>query len=304
MEAPYMTHHQHAHSRRTRTFRYRRSAAIVAVGALAAAAAAVAAPASAEDAPEVVSPDDSRAGWELVAEEDFSDSLSVDEAPWTVDPHGDDSPWHVDTFDDDGQYFANQGGDDFFTQLTSFDLMRKSVAFGEDDWLTAEYAARDYDGDGAPDAPPSLSNTVLADGTTAAYLDEPSHDAGLIIRSTDELPSEYRVEYRLKGLNFGGQRDGEWNYDGLINGYSADGCKTNFPWKRSGDFSGEPGPCNGNFNEVRGANGYYFLSIMDYPNPAPRNNVFIHTHRKVGMDLYTVSGGEGGSYSEIGRAHV
>src|SRR5690625_8017946 len=79
MEAPYMTHHQHAHSRRTRTFRYRRSAAIVAVGALAAAAAAVAAPASAEDAPEVVSPDDSRAGWELVAEEDFSDSLSVDE---------------------------------------------------------------------------------------------------------------------------------------------------------------------------------------------------------------------------------
>ena len=25
---------------------------------------------------------------------------------------------------------------------------------------------------------------------------------------------------------------------------------------------------------------------MDYPRPAPHNNVFIHTHRKVAMDGY------------------
>lgn len=278
------------------TARLRRPLAVLSAAVVAGGMAA-ALPAHADATSDIIGPDDPREGWQLVAQEDFSEPLSTDGAPWAVDPHGDDSPWHVDTFDDDGQYFVNQGGEEFLAQLDSFDLLRKSVSFGEGGWLTAEYAARDYDRDGVPDAPPSLTSTTLADGTPAAFLDEPSHDTGLIIRSTRALPSQYRVEYRLKGLNFGGQRDGEWNYDGLVNGYSTDGCKTNFPWKRRGDFSGEPGPCNPNFNQVRSANGYYFLSIMDYPNPAPRNNVFIHTHRKVGMDLYTVSGSEGRNYS-------
>ena len=39
-----------------------------------------------------------------------------------------------------------------------------------------------------------------------------------------------------------------------------------------------------------GANGFYYLAIVDYPNPAPHNNVFIHTHRKVAMDSYNVEG--------------
>jgi hypothetical protein len=36
---------------------------------------------------------------------------------------------------------------------------------------------------------------------------------------------------------------------------------------------------------------------MDYARPAPHNNVFIHNHRKVGMDMYNVSGGWASAYS-------
>lgn len=39
---------------------------------------------------------------------------------------------------------------------------------------------------------------------------------------------------------------------------------------------------------MRFANGFYYLGIVDYPNPAPGNNVFIHTHRKVVIDSYNI----------------
>jgi hypothetical protein len=75
------------------------------------------------------------------------------------------------------------------------------------------------------------------------------------------------------------------------------GCKTNWPWKRSGSYTGSADPCNANFGDVRAENGFYFLAIMDYARPAPHNNVFIHNHRKVGMDMYNVSGGWASAYS-------
>lgn len=36
---------------------------------------------------------------------------------------------------------------------------------------------------------------------------------------------------------------------------------------------------------------------MDHANPAPHNSIFIHNHRKVGMDGYNVSGGWASSYA-------
>ena len=67
------------------------------------------------------------------------------------------------------------------------------------------------------------------------------------------------------------------------------------------DRSSTPGPA---VNE----NGVYFLSITDYPNPAPHNNVFIHHHRKVVMDTDNNDYG-GYSWSEVwnpntGKAEV
>ncbi|MDO6657795.1 hypothetical protein [Anaerobacillus sp. 1_MG-2023] len=233
--------------------------------------------------------------WKLKYHENFNRSLLIDEAPWVIDNYGDQSPWNVDHLDDDGEFYQIKGGENFEEQLSSFNLLRKRVDFGKDGWLTAEVATRDYNKDGTPDTEASFKNVKLDKGKHAAELST-SFDSGLIIRSTEELPSEYRVEYVLRGIDFGGKRDGSFDYDGKHNGYTLDERKSNFPWKRSGDFSGEPSHQNQNFGEVTKENGYYFLSIMDYANPAPHNNVFIHNHRKVGMDAYNVSGSWASSY--------
>lgn len=40
-------------------------------------------------------------------------------------------------------------------------------------------------------------------------------------------------------------------------------------------------------SDVYGYNGFSFLSIVDFPNPAPRNNHFWHYHRKVLIDAFS-----------------
>ncbi|GLZ03224.1 hypothetical protein Acsp03_06910 [Actinomadura sp. NBRC 104412] len=217
--------------------------------------------------------------WRLVRSETFDRSLDDRRAPWTRDDDGPGSPYNVDIYDNDGAFFDAVGGPEFRRQLGTFDTYRKSFGFGAGGWLTAELAARDTDKDGTPDAPPTLTT---AKGV--ARLDEPSHHGGILIRSTKALPAEYRVEMTLRGLDFGGQRDGSWDYpDGRINGYSPEGCKTNFPWASGGDFSRPE--CS--WADVRtDSNGFYYLGIMDYDRVAPHNNNFIHVHRKVAMDSY------------------
>lgn len=229
--------------------------------------------------------------WRLLYEENFSEDLNIDEKEWIRDDFSNDSPWTVDgELDDNGKFFHIKGGLDFVNHLNSFWLMRKSEAFGEEDWLTVELAARDYEKTGEPKNPVSFKNVILDSGDTAVKLDEVNFDGGGLIRSTDPLPPEYRIEYKLKGIEFGGMRDGSFEYDGKQNGYNKGNGKTNFPWKASGDFNGPSNPSNPNFADVTGENGFYFLSIVDYHNPAPHNNVFIHMHRKVNMDAYNVNG--------------
>lgn len=226
--------------------------------------------------------------WRLVSSETFDSLTAVAKAPWVRDPGGDASPWNVDHLDEDGQFFDIQGGSDFRDQLAAADVMRKRVALGTKGWLTAELAARDADRDGVPESPPSL-RTVTVGGQAAGRLDEPSHDGGIIIRNTQPLPPQYRVEYTLRTLDFGGKRGGSWSSGGKINGYGTSGCKTNWPWKRSGAFDGSTDQCNSNFTDVRFENGFSFLTITDYAKPAPHNNVFLLSHRKVGLDTYNVN---------------
>lgn len=236
--------------------------------------------------------------WKLKYEEDFSEDLQVNDEPWVLDDYGENSPWKVNgELDDDGEFFHIKGGKDFEKHLDSFWLMRKRVAFGENNWLTAELAARDYDKSGQPDNPVTFDNVTLENGDTGAKLDESDYSGGGLIRSTEPLPPEYRIEYKLKTIDFGGMRDRSFTYDGKVNGYNPEGIKTNFPWKASGSFGGPSDPGNSNFGDVRGENGFYFLSIVDYHNPAPHNNVFIHTHRKVNMDAYNVNGLWSDAYS-------
>ncbi|WP_182201524.1 FIMAH domain-containing protein [Paraliobacillus salinarum] len=236
--------------------------------------------------------------WELKYEEDFSDELDIDNEPWVRDSYEEDSPWRVNgELDDNGDFFHIKGGNNFKRHLDSFWLMRKRSALGENDWLTVELAARDYNKDGHPENPVSFDNFTFENGKTGAKLDEPDYSGGGIIRSTDPLPPEYRIEYKLKTIDFGGMRNGSFEYDGKTNGYNPKGVKTNFPWKASGSFEGVSDPSNPNFSNVKRENGFYFLSIVDYDNPAPHNNIFIHTHRKVNMDAYNVNGLWSDAYS-------
>jgi hypothetical protein len=249
--------------------------------ALLAAVGAVLGPASPPAGAEVLPLGASEPGWRLQYAESFDTAVDDSRATWFRDGDGPGSRYDVDGYDDDGAFFDAKGGAAFRQQLGTFSTYRKSFAFGSGGWLTAELSARDANKDGRPDSPPTLT-TKQVGGSRSAVLTEPSHQGGIVVRSTAPLPSSYRVEMTLRTVDFGGQRNGSWDYpDGRVNGYQPTGCKTNHPWATGGDFSRKP--CD--WTDVRtDSNGFYYLGIMDYPRPAPHNNVFIHTHRKVAMD--------------------
>lgn len=260
--------------------RARRAVLLTLAAGMAAAVLGLPSPADAQ-----VLPVDTTAGptWRLLHSESFSTSVSDAGRAWFRDGDGPGSAYDVDGYDDDGAYFDAKGGEAFRQQPGTFATYRKSFAFGAGGWLTAELSARDSNLDGRPDSPPTLTTRKVG-SSPAAYLDEPSHQGGIVLRSTQPLPPVYRVEMTLRSLDFGGTRDGSWTYpDGRVNGYAPTGCKTSHPWAHSGDFTRPV--CQ--WPDVRtDSNGFYFLGIMDYPRPAPHNNVFVHVHRKVAMDGY------------------
>ncbi len=224
--------------------------------------------------------------WQLVSAESFNRPLRVaEDTGWFANRDEAGSPYHVDAYDNDGEYFRTFGGADFTRHLDTLGLYRRSFTLGDAGWLTAELAARDTTGDGLPDAVPEFRRTVTPGAGPTGTFEVPSHSSGVILRSTDPLPEEYRVEVSLRAIDFGGRRNGSWHYDGKVNGYRPGDCTTNFPWAGAPTWDYALGECDW-FDVTTDSNGYYFLSIMDYERPAPRNNVFIHNHRKVVMDGY------------------
>jgi hypothetical protein len=220
--------------------------------------------------------------WRLLAEETFDHQLPIDAAPWVRDPNGVHSPWHVDGLDDDGEVWNVISGPAFEQALKTFDVYRKRVTFGQDGWLTAEIAAQDKDKNGSPDSHPTLRRTML-NGEPVGLIDEPSWDAGVLIRPTHVLPPRYRVEVTLRRIDFGGERDGDLRYDGKYNGYRQRPCVTGYPWTFTGAV---PGQSRCESPDVRNQNGFYYLGILDYATPAPHGNPGIHHHRKVVLDGY------------------
>lgn len=262
-------------------------ATVASSGAMAAPEPVVAGPAEASAGESADGADrDEHGRWRLVRAEGFDRSLRPGEdTGWFANADEADTAYDVDEYDNDGEYFRTFGAEDFEEHLAGLDLYRRSFTFGKDGWLTAELAARDTTGSGRPDDVPELRRTAdLRTGTTGTF-EVPSHSSGVILRSTDPLPEEYRVEVTLRDIDFGGKRYGSWHYDGKVNGYQDDGCTTNFPWAGGPGWDYSLAECDW-LDAVEDANGFYFLSIMDYENPAPRNNVFIHNHRKVVMDGY------------------
>ena len=207
--------------------------------------------------------------WRLVHRETF-DAPFEEPAGWTEDTHGDDSPWNVgDAFDDDGVYFREKGGAAFEAGLASFRSFRKSFPYGEGGWLTVELYGRDEDKDGVPES----GGRFVAEGGKALLVSKRHTDAALL-RSTSALPARYRLRVTVSDVRFGGAESGSFEHGGKINGY--DGDESAGPWRLPVD--GHPPP------PAVTDNGVYFLCIVDYPRPAPHNNVFIHHHRKVVLD--------------------
>jgi len=266
-------------SRRVKS-RYAAAAAVlVATGALA--------PAGPAAADEATVDRGGRMAWQLLYAEDFATPLSSD-AQWTVDTERFDT-----VMDDNGLWWQNDYGQPWVDQYNSFTSYRKEFPVGTDGWLTASLSARDWNNDGVLEAEPSITTENLSGQSEVAKIDVPESTGGAIFRPTKALPEEYRVEYKLKTLDFGGKRDGSIFYDGRENGYSTEGCETQHPWPEgtgTPGWTGDPTVPYCEWQNVRngpyGYNGFHFMSIVDFANPAPRNNHFWHYRRKVLMDSF------------------
>lgn len=244
----------------------------------------------------------SAAAWTLLHSENFSSPINTGNAPWVRENYT--TPFDT-IMDDSGQWYRNDYGPAWTTAFNSFATYRKEFPVGQGGWLTASLSARDWNKDGVIESPPSIT-TATVGGAPAAVLNVPDHTGGAIFRPTNKLPDQYRVEYKLKTIDFGGKRNGSIEYNGKVNGYSTQGCKTQHPWgegSRSPGWSGDAAAPYCEWQDVRsgpyGYNGFHFMSIVDFANPAPRNNHFWHYRRKVLMDSFSqhpdrVGSGTGG----------
>jgi hypothetical protein len=242
-----------------------------------------------------------RPGWTLLYNENFANPIPTG-APWVRETYA--NPFDT-IMDDNGQWYRNDYGPAWQTAFDSFHTYRKEFQIGQNGWLTASLSARDWNKDGVIESPPALTREALG-SEFVARMNVPDHTGGVILRPTQKLPDYYRVEYKLKTLDFGGKRNGTIDYNGRTNGYSNSGCKTQHPWGEGSDspgWSGEASAPYCEWQDVRrgayGYNGFHFLSIVDFANPAPRNNHFWHYRRKVLMDSFSqhpdrVGSGTGG----------
>ncbi|UJF17775.1 hypothetical protein L0B53_12130 [Vibrio sp. SS-MA-C1-2] len=222
--------------------------------------------------------------WQLVEHETFDRPFTTENADWLEDKGGETSSWYIDDFDDFGKVWNKISDPQFTKNMGSMKIFRQRVVFSDNGWLTAEVAAQDKDADGKPDSKPKAHTVKLANGESGLKLDEPSWDSGVIIRPTKPLPAQYRVEMTLRKIDFGGKRNGSFEYEDKFNGYSKPSdCKTNFPWTFKGSPEDKTRCASHNVTQE---NGFYYLTILDHANPSPQGNPGIHLRRKVVVDGY------------------
>lgn len=186
--------------------------------------------------------------WKLAYQENFEeDHPFFPAAPlWSID-----SFQNTDKWADGGSFFRKQG-------ITPPLAYRIEAPFSTDGWLSVAAYSRSNSTNFndlfsvVPD-PAKPRNHVLK-------VTSPYHTDGLVIRSTNPLPSKYRVCLNVGFASFG---------DGIAggnNGYL--GGETAEPWLD---------------NTAMDENGFYWLTILD-ATPRPHNNLWIHHHRKVTID--------------------
>ncbi|MEM1142960.1 MAG: hypothetical protein AAGI88_10280 [Pseudomonadota bacterium] len=140
---------------------------------------------------------------------------------------------------------------------------RTSVSLGEQSWLQAELYSR------RENARVSDFLSVVADPDNpdgrVIRLSSIDHTDGVLLRSKDPLPKNYRISFRIGHIDFGGKPP--------LNGYS-DGEERGSPWM---DI------------RARNHNGVYWAAIMDTA-PQPNNNIWSHHHRKFFIDTWNYPG--------------
>jgi hypothetical protein len=187
------------------------------------------------------------AGWVVAYHEDFESGAGLAHQPaWRPDDHPDGDP-----FSDGGAYFRARG-------ITPPPGFRLSAPLGKDGWLRVESYTRSEatafrDLLAVVPDPGGASNRVLR-------LRSPAHTDATVLRSSQPLPQRYRVSLSVGFADFG---DG---LPGSSNGY--DGGERAEPWRDT---------------SATDQNGFYWLAILDTA-PLPRNNIWIHHHRKVVID--------------------
>jgi hypothetical protein len=186
--------------------------------------------------------------WHVVYEENFEGATPLFEvAPaWVPDTYQ-----QTDMYSDGGEFFKSLG-------VKPPSAFRAEAPFSADHWLTVAAYSRSSKTNFSdlfqivPD-PADPKNHVLK-------VSSPKNTDGLVVRSTNPLPPNYRVCVNAGYASYG---DGK---PGGRNGYA--GGETDEPWS-NGDASLE--------------NGFYWLTILD-ATPRPHNNLWIHHHRKVVID--------------------
>lgn len=185
--------------------------------------------------------------WHLAYTENFEAGSPFAAAPmWSLDSYQNTDKWA-----DGGAFFRQQG-------ITPPLAYRIEAPFSTGGWLSVAAYSRSNSTSFndlfqvVPD-PANPANHVLK-------VSSPVHTDGLVIRSTNPLPSQYRVCLRVGFAAYG---DG---VAGGLNGYL--GGEAAEPWLN---------------NTAMDENGFYWLSIID-ATPRPHNNVWIHHHRKVTID--------------------
>jgi hypothetical protein len=178
--------------------------------------------------------------------ENFENLLINGPCVWQTDALANEGP-----FTETGKYFTQR-------EVTPPPGNRSSLAFGKNNWLTAELYSRDNDRAitdfiSFVDDPSGSDNTVLKLSTL-------KHTDGAIIRSSQALPKNYRISLKVGFPQYGNGEPG-------LNGYD------------SGDELAEPW----NGHSATAENGFYWLSILD-SQPKPHNNTWIHHHRKFVID--------------------
>ena len=203
-------------------------------------------PKPADPLTQCINPKNTNAADQAQHNENFENLAINGPCVWQIDALANEGP-----FTETGLYFTQK-------EITPPEGNRTSLAFGNNNWLTAELYSRDNDREitdfiNFVDDPSGIDNTVLKLSTL-------KHTDGAIIRSSQSLPKNYRISLKVGFPQYG---DGE---DGL-NGYDI-GDELAEPW-------GE--------QLATSENGFYWLSILD-SQPKPHNNTWIHHHRKFVID--------------------